>query len=67
MGRVRACSGRGEHGRELGGRELLGGQAEREQAVPDIALVDRVGRNRRDVAQRLHETLTGAGAPCSGS
>jgi Mrp family chromosome partitioning ATPase len=25
-----------------------------------------VGRNRRDVAQRLHETLTGAGAPLLG-
>jgi hypothetical protein len=25
------------------------------------------GRNRRDVAERLHETLTGAGAPCLGS
>ena len=28
--------------------------------------VGRVGRNRRDVAQRLHETLTGAGAPLLG-
>jgi hypothetical protein len=26
----------------------------------------RVGRNRRDVAQRLHETLTGASAPLLG-
>lgn len=25
-----------------------------------------MGRNRRDVAQRLHETLTGAGAPLLG-
>ncbi len=25
-----------------------------------------VGRNRRDVAERLHETLTGAGAPLLG-
>jgi Mrp family chromosome partitioning ATPase len=25
-----------------------------------------VGHNRRDVAQRLHETLTGAGAPLLG-
>ena len=29
-------------------------------------IVGRVGRNRRDVAQRLHETLTGAGAPLLG-
>ena len=29
-------------------------------------LVRRVGRNRRDIAQRLHETLTGAGAPLLG-
>jgi len=28
--------------------------------------VRRVGRNRRDVAERLHETLTGAGAPLLG-
>jgi Mrp family chromosome partitioning ATPase len=29
-------------------------------------IVGRVGRNRRDVAERLHETLTGAGAPLLG-
>jgi hypothetical protein len=29
-----ACSGRGEHGCELCGRELLGGKGEREYAVP---------------------------------
>ncbi len=29
-------------------------------------IVGRVGRNRRDVAGRLHETLTGAGAPLLG-
>ena len=29
-------------------------------------MVRLVGRNRRDVAQRLHETLTGAGAPLLG-
>ena len=29
-------------------------------------IVGRVGRNRRDVAQRLHETLAGAGAPLLG-
>jgi Mrp family chromosome partitioning ATPase len=28
--------------------------------------VGRVGRNRRDVAQRLHETLAGTGAPLMG-
>jgi hypothetical protein len=27
-----------------------------------VIIVGRVGRNRCDVAQRLHETLTGAGA-----
>ena len=31
-----------------------------------MIIVGRVGRNRRDVAQRLHETLTGAGAPLLG-
>jgi DUF1016 N-terminal domain len=31
--------------------------------VDDVIIVGRVGRNRRDVAQRLHETLTGAGIP----
>jgi Mrp family chromosome partitioning ATPase len=31
-----------------------------------VIIVGRVGRNRRDVAQRLHETLTGAGAPLLG-
>jgi len=31
--------------------------------VDGAIIVGRVGRNRRDIAQRLHETLTGAGAP----
>jgi capsular exopolysaccharide synthesis family protein len=34
--------------------------------VDGIIIVGRVGRNRRDVAQRLHETLAGAGAPLLG-
>jgi Mrp family chromosome partitioning ATPase len=34
--------------------------------VDGVIIVDRVGRNRRDVAQRLHETLMGAGAPLLG-
>lgn len=33
---------------------------------PSHCIVGRVGRNRRDVAERLHETLTGAGAPLLG-
>jgi len=31
-----------------------------------VIIVGRVGRNRRDVAERLHETLTGTGAPLLG-
>ena len=31
--------------------------------VDGVVIVGRVGRNRRDIAQRLHETLSGAGAP----
>jgi Mrp family chromosome partitioning ATPase len=31
--------------------------------VDGVIIVGRVGRNRRAVAQRLHETLMGAGAP----
>jgi Mrp family chromosome partitioning ATPase len=31
-----------------------------------VIIVGRLRRNRRDVAQRLHETLTGAGAPLLG-
>ncbi|HEY5320839.1 MAG TPA: hypothetical protein VIJ76_08175 [Galbitalea sp.] len=31
--------------------------------VDGVIIVGRVGRNRRDVAQLLHETPTGAGAP----
>jgi len=31
-----------------------------------VVIVGRVGRNRRDVAQRLHETLAGVGAPLLG-
>ena len=34
--------------------------------VDGVVIVGLVGRNRRDVAQRLHETLTGAGAPLLG-
>jgi hypothetical protein len=34
--------------------------------VDGVVIVGRVGRNRRDVAQRLHDTLSGAGAPLLG-
>jgi Mrp family chromosome partitioning ATPase len=34
--------------------------------VDGVIIVGRVGRNRRDVAQRLHETLSGVGAPLLG-
>src|SRR5208283_3542161 len=34
--------------------------------VDGVVIVGRVGRNRRDVAERLRETLTGAGAPLLG-
>jgi capsular exopolysaccharide synthesis family protein len=34
--------------------------------VDGVVIVGRVGRNRRDVAQHLHETLAGAGAPLLG-
>jgi succinoglycan biosynthesis transport protein ExoP len=34
--------------------------------VDGVVIVAWVGRNRRDVAQRLHETLSGAGAPLLG-
>jgi Mrp family chromosome partitioning ATPase len=34
--------------------------------VDGVIIVGRLGRNRRDVARRLHETLTGAGAPLPG-
>ncbi|MGC2372483.1 MAG: hypothetical protein WA484_01290, partial [Solirubrobacteraceae bacterium] len=34
--------------------------------VDGVVIVGRVGRCRRDVAERLHETLTGAGAPLLG-
>jgi capsular exopolysaccharide synthesis family protein len=34
--------------------------------VDGVVIVGWVGRNRRDVAQRLHETLSGAGAPLLG-
>ena len=46
-------SGEGAQGRTL---DVLDG----------VVIVGRVGRNRRDVAQRLHETLAGAGAPLLG-
>jgi succinoglycan biosynthesis transport protein ExoP len=34
--------------------------------VDGVIIVGRAGRNRRDIAERLHETLTGAGAPLLG-
>ncbi|MFZ1155511.1 MAG: polysaccharide biosynthesis tyrosine autokinase [Solirubrobacteraceae bacterium] len=34
--------------------------------VDGVVIVGRVGRNRRDVAERLHQTLAGAGAPLLG-
>jgi polysaccharide biosynthesis transport protein len=34
--------------------------------VDGVIIVGRVGRNRRDVAERLHETLQGVGAPLLG-
>ncbi len=34
--------------------------------VDGVIIVGRMGRNRRDVAERLHETLAGAGAPLLG-
>jgi Mrp family chromosome partitioning ATPase len=34
--------------------------------VDGVLIVGRVGRNRRDVAERLHETRTGVGAPLPG-
>ena len=34
--------------------------------VDGVVIVGRVGRNRRDVAERLHETLAGVGAPLLG-
>jgi polysaccharide biosynthesis transport protein len=34
--------------------------------VDGVVIVGWIGRNRRDVAQRLHETLAGAGAPLLG-
>jgi capsular exopolysaccharide synthesis family protein len=34
--------------------------------VDGVIIVGRVGRNRRDVAERLHETLQGTGAPLLG-
>jgi capsular exopolysaccharide synthesis family protein len=34
--------------------------------VDGVIIVGRVGRNRRDVAERLHETLDGVGAPLLG-
>jgi capsular exopolysaccharide synthesis family protein len=34
--------------------------------VDGVVIVGRVGRNRRDVAERLHKTLEGAGAPLLG-
>lgn len=34
--------------------------------VDGVVIVGRIGRNRRDVAERLHETLKGVGAPLLG-
>lgn len=34
--------------------------------VDGVIIVGRVGRNRRDIAERLHETLSGVGAPLLG-
>jgi Mrp family chromosome partitioning ATPase len=34
--------------------------------VDGVVIVGRVGRNRRDVAEGVHETLRGAGAPLLG-
>jgi tyrosine-protein kinase len=34
--------------------------------VDGVIIVGRVGRNRRDIAERLHDTLRGAGAPLLG-
>lgn len=34
--------------------------------VDGVIIVGRVGRNRRDIAERLHHTLTGTGAPLLG-
>jgi receptor protein-tyrosine kinase len=34
--------------------------------VDGVVIVGRIGRNRRDVAERLHETLSGVGAPLLG-
>jgi polysaccharide biosynthesis transport protein len=34
--------------------------------VDGVIIVGRIGRNRRDVAERLHETLSGVGAPLLG-
>jgi capsular exopolysaccharide synthesis family protein len=34
--------------------------------VDGVIIVGRVGRNRRDIAERLHDTLKGAGAPLLG-
>ncbi|HEY2282719.1 MAG TPA: polysaccharide biosynthesis tyrosine autokinase [Solirubrobacteraceae bacterium] len=34
--------------------------------VDGVVIVGRIGRNRRDVAERLHETLNGVGAPLLG-
>jgi capsular exopolysaccharide synthesis family protein len=34
--------------------------------VDGVVIVGRLGRNRRDAAERLHETLSGAGAPLLG-
>jgi Mrp family chromosome partitioning ATPase len=35
--------------------------------VDGVVIVGRVGRNRRDVAERMHQTLAGAGAPLPGT
>ena len=48
---------------ELESPSVIGGIEEGCWKVDDVVIV---GRNRRDVAQRLHETLSGAGAPLLG-
>jgi len=46
--------------------ELIESHATLLGKVDGVIIVGRVGRNRRDVAERLRETLTGAGAPLLG-
>ncbi len=50
----------------LGDTSGEGARARTLDVLDGVVIVGRVGRNRRDVAQRLHETLAGAGAPLLG-